>query len=183
MRSLEWAAARVQEIKGDPYAWKWLLISLHNAVQGVLVLALWNGNGLLTLKPKTAQKWLRALEGGGPFPSDRLDEFLNLYLKAKEPINFHRVGSRAFAPGPTHDSSLEKLNEFRNEFTHFTPKGWSLQLAGLPRICLDALDVVRHFAWETTPINWYKAGYVTRTKRAHSRLRKGLEALESGYAD
>lgn len=46
VRSLEFAAHQAKEIVNDPYSWKWVLISLHNAAQGFMVLALWNGNGL-----------------------------------------------------------------------------------------------------------------------------------------
>lgn len=182
VRSLEWAATQSLLIEKDPYLWKWVLVSLHNAVQGFLVLALWNGNGLLTMKPKLAAKWLKALEDSAPFPGDRLDDFLSLYEKAKDSESFHLVGASPFAPGANHDRSMKRLNEFRNEFIHFTPKGWSLELAGLPAICLDVLAIVRHFGWETTPINWYEASYVTRAKGAHDELRKELLALEVAYA-
>ena len=37
---------------------------------------------------------------------------------------------------------LKKLVEFRNEFTHFTPIGWSIQTAGLPRIAREAFSLV-----------------------------------------
>lgn len=182
MRSLEWAAGQSSLIAADPYLWKWALVSLHNAVQGILVLALWDGNGLQTMKPKLAAKWLKALEGSGPFPGDRLDDFLSLYEKSKDVSSFHLVGAKPFVPGASHDRSMERLNEFRNEFIHFTPKGWALELAGLPDICLDVLEIIRHFGWETTPINWYQASFVRRAKRAHNRLRKELLALKSAYA-
>jgi hypothetical protein len=41
-------------------------------------------------------------------------------------------------------ADLEKLNNLRNEFTHFRPKGWSLETAGLPTIVLLALDKAEH---------------------------------------
>ena len=36
---------------------------------------------------------------------------------------------------------MKNLNFIRNEFVHFTPKGWSLELSGAPRIAIDCLDV------------------------------------------
>lgn len=182
VRSLEWAAEQASQLEQDPYLWKWLLVAMHNAIQGFLVLALWNGNGLLTLTAKGAAKWLEAYNSDAPFPVDRLDKFLNLYEKVKVPEHFHVHGARAFTPGATHDKSMEQLNEFRNEFIHFTPKGWSLQLAGLPTICLDGLDLIRYFGWETTPINWYKPSHVRRAQRAHNRLRRILTVLHREYA-
>ena len=67
VRSLEWAEQQANAISEDPYQWKWVLIALHNAVQGFMVLALWNGNGLLTLRDKVAVKWLDAYNNGGPY--------------------------------------------------------------------------------------------------------------------
>lgn len=43
VRSLEWAEAQARSLGEDSYQWKWVLISLHNAVQGFMVLALWQG--------------------------------------------------------------------------------------------------------------------------------------------
>ena len=38
---------------------------------------------------------------------------------------------------------LKKLHsEFRNQFTHFAPMQWSIEVAGLPRIAKTALDLI-----------------------------------------
>ena len=179
VRSLEWAEMQARTLATDAYAWKWVLIALHNAMQGFMVLALWNGNGLLALRPKVAKKWLEAYESGGPFPIDKLDEFLNLYLKIKDPENFHTFGSGPFVPVGTHDESLRHLNEFRNMFTHFTPKGWSLQLAGLPRICSDTLEVMNFLGLQTTAVLWYKPTRRTRAEKALKRMNKTLLQLSA----
>lgn len=182
VRSLEWAETQSRLLSVDPYHWKWVLISLHNAVQGFLILALWNGNGLLTLSNKGAAKWLDAYNKGDSYPADRLDSFLNLYAKAKDSDNFHLVGAGPFFAGATHDISLNRLNEFRNEFIHFTPKGWSLELEGLPRVALDALDLMQFFGWESTAIRWHKRVQIVRAKRALKRLRRTLLKLGQQYA-
>ena len=183
VRSLEWAELQSRPLFGDPYLWKWVFIALHNATQGFMVLALWNGNGLLTLTDKAAEKWLDAYNNGGQFPVDKLDKFLNLYMKVKDKNNFHNYGASSFMPGSTHDKSFTQLNNFRNEFIHFTPKGWSLQLQGLPRICLDALDLIQFFGWESTAILWHERTHVVRAKRALKRLRRTLTNLEAQYSN
>jgi len=181
VRSLESAELHARAIYVDPYLWKWVFISLHNASQGFMVLALWNGNGLLSLTPKAAKKWLEAYESSHPFPCDRLDKFMNLYLKIKDQNNFSTIGSGPFIPKNTHDASFEKLNEIRNEFIHFTPKGWSLQLQGLPRISLDTLELIEFLGWGSTAIMWRTRALQIRAKRALSRLRRSLVKLESSY--
>ena len=179
IRSLEWAELQARTLDTDAYAWKWVLIALHNAMQGFMVLALWNGNGLLALRPSVAKKWVKAYESDGPFPAEKLDEFLNLYLKVKDPANFHTIGAGPFEPGGTHDQSMSRLNEFRNMFTHFTPKGWSLELAGLPQICLDVLEVMTFLGLQTTAVLWYKSTRRTRTERALKRMTKTLLRLSA----
>ena len=179
VRSLEWAELQARTLAADAYAWKWVLIALHNAVQGFMVLALWNGNGLLALRPKVAKKWMEAYESGGQFPAEKLDEFLNLYLKVKDLENFHTVGAGPFVPTGTHDESMNYLNEFRNMFTHFTPKGWSLELAGLPQICLDALEVMNFLGLQSTAVLWYKPARRARADRALKRMTKTLLRLST----
>jgi hypothetical protein len=174
VRSLEWAELQVRSVTTDPYLWKWVFIALHNAAQGFMVLALWNGNGLLTLRLKNSEKWLRAYEQGGPFPAEKLDEFLNLYAKVKDASCIGTADGGPFRPCPTSDHSLKQLNDIRNTFTHFTPMGWSLQLAGLPRICLDTLALIQHLGWDSTAIVWHKKVHLVRAKRALKRLRRTL---------
>ena len=181
VRSLEWAELQARSLLDDPYLWKWVFIALHNAAQGFMVLALWNGNGLLTLSDKAAEKWLDAYNNGGQFPIDKLDNFLNLYMKVKDKNNFHSYGASSFIPGSTHDKSFTRLNDFRNEFIHFTPKGWSLQLQGLPHVCLDVLDLIQFFGWESTAILWHERVLVERAKRALKRLRRTLTNLKAQY--
>lgn len=182
VRSLEWAEAQARSIETDPYAWKWVLISMHNAAQGFMVLALWNGNGLLALRDKIAAKWIEAYTNGGQYPVEKLDEFLNLYEKVKNPNNFHTIESGPFSPGDSHDQSFKRLNSFRNEFIHFTPKGWALELSGLPRVCLDTLDLVEYFGWSSTAIIWHKRTHLVRAKRALKMLHQTMHKLEKKYA-
>lgn len=181
VRSLEWAEAQSRSIAEDPYQWKWVLVALHNAVQGFMVLSLWNGNGLLALRDKVAAKWLDAHRNGGEYPVEKLDEFLNLYKKVKDKDNFHFIGAGPFIPGATHDDSFIRLNSLRNEFTHFTPKGWSLELRGLPSICLDTIDLIEFFGWNSTAILWHKQTLVPRGKRALKKIRTTMRELEGAY--
>jgi hypothetical protein len=180
VRSLEWAELQARGLVADPYAWRWLIVALHNAAQGFMVLALWRGNGLLTQSPRAAKKWLKAYESGVPFPSSELAKFSDLYARVTSEIQ--AAGQGAFRPAPTLDASIERLNGIRNTFTHFNPMGWSLELAGLPRICLDTLDLLQFLGWESTAIRWPRRVLVSRAKRALKLLRRNMVALEVGTA-
>lgn len=181
VRSLECAAVWTTNTCSDPYFWKWVLISIHNAAQGFMVLALWQGNGLLTLPSKTARKWCEAYEKGMPFPEDRLDEFLNLYCKVKDSQSFHTIGVGPFVATAEHDESFKLLNSLRNKFIHFTPKGWRIGVTGLPNICLHVLDLIEFFGWEIPAILWHQKIHQIRARRALDEMRRSLHNITSIY--
>lgn len=182
MRSLQWAARLSETVEGDAHVWKWQLVALHSAVQGFMVLALTKGNGLLALRPKTAANWLAAYRSQEtdtpvPFPAEKLDDFMNLYQKIKNPAHFEK----AFTSGSTHDKSLGMLNELRNQFIHFTPKGWSLELMGLPGLLIDATDVISWCSNDSGTLFWYKHVHSKRTNSAIRQLRRSAKSLRERY--
>lgn len=136
------------------YQWKWLIIALHNALQGLMVLALRNGNGLLCLKDRDAAAWLQAYREERDLPDGQLDTFLNLYKKIKSDRLLFFSHSRSFPAEPHNDKAIKMLNHLRNEFIHFTPKGWSLQILGLPDMALHCLEVATFLANECGNIMW-----------------------------
>lgn len=71
-------------------------------------------------------------------------------------IKKHEILCFKFNPNRQQDASVKKLNYFRNEFIHFMPKGWSIEVSGMPRLCSDCLGVIKHLSegsicgrWET----------------------------------
>jgi hypothetical protein len=179
--SLEAAQDFAGRVSTDERFWKWLLIAMHSAVQGFMALALEQGNALLVMKEDLMVKWLKAHESGSTYPESRMDFFLSLYEKVKSDAVCRYVHSKKFVPGPSHDYSMEKLNELRNDFIHFFPKGWSIQLAGLPKICIDCLEIAHFLGWESMTILWHNASLNERGREASAQLRSRLEALNTQY--
>jgi hypothetical protein len=126
-------------------------------------------------------KWLKAHESGGIYPESRMDFFLSLYEKVKSDAVCRHVHSKKFVPGPSHDHSMEKLNELRNHFIHFFPKGWAIQVAGLPKLCIDCLEVAHFLGWESMTILWHNASLIERGREASVQLRFNLEELDAQY--
>lgn len=180
--SLESSVHFAQSAEDDASWWKWLIVSVHATVQGFMVLALERGNSLAVMKPHIAKAWLEAYESGTPFPDEKMDFFLELYEKVKDTTVPGYFGSKPFRPGATHDESMRKLNEFRNDFIHFMPKGWSLQLAGLPQIAGDCAAVAEFLAWESGQVLWHDASLSARAKDAFSSLRAQVGRLREKYA-
>jgi len=179
--SLEAAQEFCATVTVDAHRWKWVLMAVHSAVQGFMALALEQGNALLVMKDLVAAKWLKAHESGAPYPEDRMDFFLSLYEKVKSDEVCRYVGSKKFVPGVSHDSSMRTLNELRNGFVHFSPKVWSIELAGLPSICLDCLDVAQFLGWDSGTIIWHDEGLSRRAQIALTVLRAELSVISRIY--
>ena len=120
--ALEMLAEIAPSLNKDTYRWKWVVISTHNSLQGFMVLALRQGNGLLALKDEIASQMRKAFRGEGKYPVEKLDNFLNLYKKIKSDRMLYYGQSKKFNATQDHDLSVKKLNELRNEFIHFAPK-------------------------------------------------------------
>jgi hypothetical protein len=110
-----------------------------------------------------------------------MDFFLNLYEKVKSDAVCCYVGSKKKVPGPSHDYSMKKLNELRNNFIHFLPKVWSVELTGLPNLCLECLEVADFLGWESGTILWHDSDLCQRGQRAVAILRASLSAIRNAY--
>ena len=179
--ALQMAASSLEAIAIDCYRWKWAVLALHAAVQGFMVLGLRGSNDFEVLSSAAAKDWLAAVEAGDPPPLDqkRLDSFLGLYRKVKSDRMLRYVNSKQFRPGKTHDRSLAMLNELRNEFTHFLPKHWSLEVSGLPSICGDCLDLIEFLGWDSGNVMWIDEGSETRAHRALAEARRQILAAHA----
>lgn len=143
------AAQFALSIEIDPHLWRWAVIALHSAAQGAMVLSLRHGNGLLALTDKSYSAWMAAYEKNEIPPPDKLDTYLNLYKKVKHREIGQFGGNTRFSPFGTEGGDIKRLNSLRNEFIHFTPKIWSLEFTGLPRICLSVARLISFLALET----------------------------------
>lgn len=46
------------------------------------------------------------------------------------------------------------LNLFRNQFIHFMPMGWSIEMSGMPSICKDSLDIIKELEENFLCFRW-----------------------------
>jgi len=175
VRSIEAAAEWAERLRVDTYFWKWVLIAVHNALQAFMVLGCRGSNGLLALTGKSADQWLQAYHEGGNPPAARLDWFPNLYKTVKSNKIRFFAHSKPFPATKQHDESIRKLAALRNEFVHFRPRGWLLEVNGLPSICLDCLQVIEFLCWES--------GNVHLDEVMRKRVRTALVSLEDFCKD
>lgn len=176
------AARFAEEVELDLHKWRWLIIALHGAAQGVMVMSLRHGNGLLSLTDKSAAAWMKAYEADTKLPPVKLDNYLNLYAKVKDIELGCLGGNQRFIPFETEDEDIERLNFIRNDFIHFTPKGWSLQIDGLPRIALATARLIGFIAADTQNIFWHSQDARERLVESHARFTTAMRRLEAKYA-
>lgn len=171
-------AEETQKLSINPYRWKWAIISLHSGLQGMMVLALQGSHGLHVLREEDANRWMEAHEKGGPYPGDlKLDSFLSLYKKIKGDKMLKYMNSRKFAPKGTQGGSIKLLNQLRNQYLHFTPRVWALDLIGLPVMALDCLSLAEFLAWESHNVFFKEEGLRERMELACQSARAHITAM------
>ena len=167
---------------GNPHLWSWVIVSLHSALQGFMVLALRGSNNLSVLTDECSKEWLAALERGDvKYPKQKLDTFLHLYKKIKsEQMNIY-ADSRVFNPSGTQGKSVKQLNIWRNNFVHFVPAGWMITVDGFPKIVKDCLDIIYFLSFESNNIRWHEKDLKVQTQTLIEEAMAFVSEVEEAY--
>jgi hypothetical protein len=135
---LERAGEFIKATSSDSNAWKWVILSLHGALYGFAISACKGSNYESVIK-KTRKGHERLIT---------LDEALNICQDEKWMGTLH--GALALNLSDSQKDSIRRLKAtLRNNFEHYIPGGWSIEMHGFPRISMDILDVIRFLAVET----------------------------------
>jgi hypothetical protein len=124
-------------LKTTPTNWKWMILAAHSGLQGALVCAIKDSTGTNVLTRKSEEATLAWLANPtGVCPAPYLDHYPMLSKKYRRKYPDCSITVQQ-------QKDLKKLHsEFRNQFTHFAPMQWSIEIAGLPRITKAALDLI-----------------------------------------
>jgi hypothetical protein len=80
--------------------------------------------------------------------ADAKELFKRLYNKSMR----LEGGAGAVLTNPdTHRASFIRLHRLRNDFVHFTPKGWSIEVSGMPQMFLHIIDVLDQIVEDPWP--------------------------------
>ena len=180
--SLQMVCEQLPKVVDDLHRWKWVIISLHNALQ-CMVQASRGSDRLDVTTDKGKRKWLAPFKSNsGCFPKLYMDNFLHLYEKTQVPQLMKRYAqSQTFKPKGTQTESVERLNELRNKFIHFFPKSLSLEVSGLPAIVQDCIHIIDFLAFECGNVLWEDDGLETMAKELILGIRLHLKVLSAGY--
>ena len=143
INALEHAVETAPTLIDNPLNWKWVIIAIHNALQGALVCTLSGTHRAGALGDKSMRDMLDWFESSRtnpdvPYPSEWLAPLLELYKRAKDARYMLEFGGQPLSTTSEQDDDIKRLNDLRRGFVHFTSKSWSIESAGLPRIVLNA---------------------------------------------
>lgn len=138
--SIRHALRTAKFVKQDQQAWKWVALALHSALQGSCVCHLTtSATPLGAVTTANARQWVQYFEDSRrdpsvPRPKTLLMSLPDLLKAARKP---NSAGDGSTGSEVTLiDADLEWLRRFhdtiRNQFTHFEPMGWSIEVSGLP---------------------------------------------------
>lgn len=130
-----------QLISDDEQAWKWVALALHSALQGACVCHLvTTASPVGAVTERNSREWLdyfeRLDDPNVRPPKTYLRPLPDLLNAIREPLS---AGDRSNSVG-VHltDQELAWLRRFhdqvRNQFVHFEPMGWSLEVSGVPQL-------------------------------------------------
>lgn len=131
-----------QFVGEDSIAWKWVVMALHSALQGACICHLTTTAvpvGAVT--ERNASEWLAYFEDSrtnrnAKPPKTHLMGLPDLLAAVRKPYS---AGDRSNAAGVAiSECELRWLRGFhkniRNQFVHFEPMGWSIEVSGIPEI-------------------------------------------------
>ena len=132
---LERAQKFIQQTESDMKAWKWVILSLHGALYGFAICAC-RSTDYENIIRRTKKGIERLIS---------LDDALRICQDKKWMETLY--GGKPLILTENQKYSIKMLKKtLRNNFEHFKPKGWSIEIHGLPSIAIDILDIIRFLA-------------------------------------
>ena len=185
--SLEQCAFSLAQARRSERAWKWVVLSLHSALQGAMVCHLSGTEQLGALQERDAIKWREwnnknLQEGdedaGGP-PPKRLADANELFERLQRSAARIEDGCGGeISIAEQQRVSFKRLHDLRNEFSHFSPRGWSIGLSGTKQAVDDVLSIIRLIADDGWPFR-----HMTEQDRSMLRSKIGEVRREADAID
>ena len=149
--SLQKAAEFLKNIENDPLYWKWFIVAIHHAVYHFMLLALQNTD-LSGIWKEHLNKGLPKLVDYGLSrkvvdtnnSENQLVNFIEAFKRIQKPDQMSGyVNAKPFVAEIKHKEAATDLNTIlRNNFVHFSPKGWSIEISFIIKAVLPMLEVV-----------------------------------------
>ncbi|CUH46481.1 hypothetical protein [Ruegeria atlantica] len=132
-------------VSGNIHCWKWAAIAMASAVNGALTCHLSGTMQVGALTEDDAIATMDALQNGSHDELPKRPKLANphelLKRARREDKRFERAGC-VLEFSAEQKRAFKRLFEIRNDFSHFEPKGWSIEVSGMPSIMLNCLKII-----------------------------------------
>jgi len=110
-------------------------------------------------------------------PKERLADTKELFKRLYDVSKRHETAGAVLEIDESERDAFRRLHDLRNDLTHFTPKGWLIEIAGLPQIFLNVLAVLEKIAGDSWPFRHLNPEEVELLKSLMGRLRTQLHSM------
>lgn len=126
-------------VESDSREWPWAILGLAATVQAACVLYLDERDTMCVsaLSKKCQAKTIEASQFGSSKKAPK-----PFMAPPKELLERVQQGESAVLLSKQSRNDLHALMDFRHEFTHLKPNGWSIEISGLPRIANEAFSMI-----------------------------------------
>lgn len=178
LKTFDMVLSHMQAI-ADPYQWKWVITGWDSILQNAMVLALCQGNDfqVYLVDGKASTRAIYEQIYNDDFTNiDKLQlpSFMTLYRATRE--------NSAFAPSEDCTAAMGKLHQLRNDFIHYHPGGWSLQVDGLPQWILASGELLDHFLASREVVRWYGEDDEMAFREKYAEFQDRLHGVISVYS-
>jgi hypothetical protein len=137
---LEKANYFIHNLSSNIVDWKWVIICLHGALYSFAIAACKGTDSRSVIEIQKRNKK----------ETEILISIWKALGKCRDFGYMKKIaGAKCLVYTDQQEKSIELLiSHFRNEFEHFKPKGWSIEINMLPRIAIDALYAIKFLALE-----------------------------------
>ena len=155
LASLESCADNLARTRESDRAWKWVVLSLHSALQGAMVCHLSGGLQIGALTDKCAAAWLKWFHERNPdekAPRKYLASAPQLLKRLTGSTRQYDIDCGGIVEvGESQKKSFESLHALRNEFTHLPPQHWSIEIELIRESAKGVLDILESIASDPGP--------------------------------
>ena len=152
--SLFRAAEHIERVGEHEFHWKWVIMCLHNSLY-TFTLTYAAGTNYRSVMRK--QREFRAID------------FVSAIKRCIETQKRYNH-SIPFELSRDQKNSVLCLGDFRNSFAHFSPVSRSIELVGMPNICIHVLEAIRFLALDCGEVSYHLESEKYYRKRSQGRF-------------
>lgn len=154
--TLEYINSHLEKVESSTYHWKWILLAWHSVIQNVMIHAIDNGDCFRVFLASGNKRikeiyWETHENNYDRINKLQLPKFMELY----DGIKNNKLVTHPFPENVDCDRNVRLLNKLRNEFTHYQPHAWVLDVCGCPRLLLTTAGIIDFYMLNGLHRRWF----------------------------